>query len=937
MAKRRIVDEDDVDEGSSDTSHSRKRSRATGSTTTTRPTRDSEIIDLTDDADPSSLISNGKHSNGGDISDDLDESYQAPDDSSEDDVEDHDIEEQEAASPAPSAASSSRKAKAKKVVQPVVDDDFESEPEETPKASKSRTIPVLTQKKSKQKDTVQDEVTELFEERDTDYTHLRLKEDHELRPLYITNDNIIILEAFSPIADQAQDFLVAIAEPVSRPSHVHEYRLTEYSLYAAVSVGLETESIIEVLNRLSKVAIPPRVEAFIKKYTVSYGKVKLLLQHNRYYVESKFPEVLERLIKDDVIKETVLGDAQLVETGGRSEAIVFPTEAPTVSGAAPSITKPTVAAKITATNGSNASSSSTPVIEPVNESTDEEEQVDEQQQQRAPMQAEELEGIWSEQQPQQLGWMADVMNEDTDTDNTKSFEIDPAKAEQVRKRCSDLNYPMLEEYDFRKDERNPNTKIDLKPSTTLRPYQAKALSKMFGNGRARSGIIVLPCGAGKTLTGVAAACTIKKSVLVLCWSAVSVAQWIREFQHWSTALDIDVGRFDSETKKPFKAKAGILVSTYSMVAYSGNRAYDAQKMMKMIESQEWGLLILDEVHVVPADMFRKTLTVIKVHCKLGLTATLVREDNKIENLNYLIGPKLYEANWLDLAQKGHIANVQCAEVWCSMTPEFYKEYLKQSSRKKQLLYAMNPRKLQACQYLIERHEQAGDKIIVFSDNVFALKHYANKLNKPYIYGQTSQQNRLQVLSNFRHNPALNTIFLSKIGDTSIDIPEATVLIQISSHYGSRRQEAQRLGRILRAKRRNDDGFNAFFYTLVSKDTVEMVYSGKRQQFLIDQGYAFKVITNLDGADGTPNQVYATKSQQIELLTTVLIANDKEDYIEKDDDVENSLIDLDDGAVVRRVGNISSLSGADSMAYMEYTSGSSSKNKPKFKKYQKRFD
>jgi DNA excision repair protein ERCC-3 len=190
---------------------------------------------------------------------------------------------------------------------------------------------------------------------------------------------------------------------------------------------------------------------------------------------------------------------------------------------------------------------------------------------------------------------------------------------------------------------------------------------------------------------------------------------------------------------------------------------------------------------------------------------------------------------MDLAKDGHIANVQCAEVWCPMTPEFYREYLREKSRKRMLLYCMNPNKYQACQFLINYHEARGDKIIVFSDNVYALEAYAKKLKKAYIHGGTAQIERMRILQNFQHNPLskfsqtglachsliilfpVNTIFLSKVGDTSIDLPEATCLIQISSHFGSRRQEAQRLGRILRAKRRNDEGFNAFFYSLVSRE------------------------------------------------------------------------------------------------------------------------
>ena len=208
---------------------------------------------------------------------------------------------------------------------------------------------------------------------------------------------------------------------------------------------------------------------------------------------------------------------------------------------------------------------------------------------------------------------------------------------------------------------------------------------------------------------------------MLCTSSVSVDQWVREFKRWSTLSETQIGKFTADSKDYFSGNCGILVSTYSMATYSGKRAYDAQKMMEFIQSREWGLLILDEVHVVPADMFKKVFTIITSHAKLGLTATLVREDDKIHHLNYLLGPKLYEANWLDLANLGHIAKVQCAQVWCQMTREFYGEYLREKSRKRQLLYVMNPSKIQACQYLIEYHEALGDKTIVFSDNVFALK------------------------------------------------------------------------------------------------------------------------------------------------------------------------------------------------------------------------
>jgi len=266
-----------------------------------------------------------------------------------------------------------------------------------------------------------------------------------------------------------------------------------------------------------------------------------------------------------------------------------------------------------------------------------------------------------------------------------------------------------------------------------------------------------------------------------------------------------------------------------------------------------------------------------------------------------------------------------------MTPEFYTEWLKPSTvQKRALLAVMNPRKFQACQFLIDYHERRGDKIIVFSDNVFALEKYAKKLGKAYIYGDTPQAERLRILENFQHNDQVNTIFLSKIGDTSLDLPEATCLIQISSHYGSRRQEAQRLGRILRAKRRNDEGFNAFFYSLVSKDTDEMFYSSKRQAFLVDQGYAFKVITRLEGIEQRSDLAFYTPQDRRELLMDVLLSKDADAGEEK---IAGDLFGTKFASTGRRgkqksgarrtAGTLSELSGGQDMAYIEYNK---SKNK-----------
>ncbi|KAI3655028.1 hypothetical protein MP228_000408 [Amoeboaphelidium protococcarum] len=771
-----------------------------------------------------------------------------------------------------------------------------------------------------------------------DCTNLPLKPDHEGRPLWISPEANIYLEASSPIVEQAQDFLVAISEPVSRPQFIHEYKLTAYSLYAAVSIGLETENIIQVLSKLCKTPLPPNIEQFIRDNTSNYGKLKLVLKQNRYYIESSHTAILEKLMQDEVIADAIVSrDIEQETQMMLSDQI--------------KIIKKSFGQIESSIQLIQQQSDDTQKgrISGLNQDTDEgQNDASDQEEADSVVQEAHLADDLYDMMVNADDLQDNVDDEDDIDEKNYSFEIIPEKVEIVRRRCNQIDYPLIEEYDFHNDKTLPDLKMDLKPSTIIRSYQEKCLSKMFGNGRARSGIIVLPCGAGKTLVGITAACTVKKSVLVLCTSAVSVEQWRAQFKLWSTINEQKIARFTSDCKEQFVGDAGIVISTYTMIAYSGKRSYDAQKMIDFVRQMEWGFMILDEVHVVPANVFRKVLTTVAAHTKLGLTATLVREDDKITDLNFLIGPKLYEANWLDLSKKGHIATVQCAEVWCPMTAEFYAEYLKASARKRRLLYVMNPNKFRACQFLIQYHEKRGDKIIVFSDDVFALIHYAKTLGKPYIYGPTSQVERMRILQNFQFNPSFNTIFLSKVGDTSIDLPEATCLIQISSHYGSRRQEAQRLGRILRAKRRNDEGFNAYFYSLVSQDTQEMYYSTKRQQFLIDQGYSFKVITGIpptpqqqqNGVGGVGTQanndphlqqiqlddlVYGQKSDQLKLLNDVLVATDA-DLKDEDDNVVDDISRLTQSngsgggarAAKKTKTNIKSLAGADDMAYLEYS-------------------
>ena len=674
---------------------------------------------------------------------------------------------------------------------------------------------------------------------------LKLKSDHHRRPLYITAQGTIYLEAFNKLYEHARDFLVAIAEPICRPQFIHEFELSTYSLFTASAIGLKTEEIIKYLDLLCKTNLPPGITEFIRFCTASKGKVRLSVKNNRYFLESYYPEMIELLLKNPKIREC--RDTREIAKIEEEDLENLKNPIAMSSSAIQNIGNSGKTDENDLKNG-NISSSRKNIM------------------------------------------MIDLLDDLDSAVENKEIELTRQKAvgfpilsemvEQVQLECMHMDEigPLCTEYDFRNDKNLSDMKIELRANAILRPYQETSLRKMFGNGRAKSGLVVLPCGAGKTLTGVTAVTTIRKPCIVLCTSSYAVEQWAHQFKLWTTATDEIIMKFTSDQKTQPSEKVKIVVTTYSMLGFSQKRSLEGESIMNWIKKREWGIMILDEVHTTPANQFRKILSQISCHCKLGLTATLVREDGKETDLYFLIGPKLYEANWLELQRDGHIARVQCAEVWCKMTPDFFRAYLNQEKNdaKQRLLYGLNPNKVRAAHYLIKYHENRGDKVIVFGDLIFSLLKYAKAFNKPVIYGDVSAKDRLKIFEDFKRDPKCSTIFISKVGDNSIDLPDANVLIQIASHGGSRRQEAQRLGRILRAKKNSaaalaisgSDYYNAYFYTLVSKDTKEMRFSIKRQRFLVNQGYSFKVVTELPDIDKDRDLYLTRKEDQTKLLESI---------------------------------------------------------------------
>ena len=391
-----------------------------------------------------------------------------------------------------------------------------------------------------------------------DFSHLTLRKHHESKPLWVCPNLRIYLEAFSPLYKHAYDFLIAICEPVARPTYVHEYKLTSYSLYAAVAVNIHTEHILSTLGRFSKNELPSEVVSFIRRSTETYGKAKLLLRDNEYFIEAESKEVARRLLRNEVIKaarvtmnSNTAGGGGAAAAGGGGGGVGGGGDGDFIEGEA---------AREMSEN-----------IEFLLVGRDEEEDDD-------------------------LGQAA---IHGAASQKTAMFQIAKDKVRKVKEAALNMDppYPLMEEYDFRKDTENKPLQIMLKSTTKVRTYQQKSLRMMFGNGRARSGIIVLPCGAGKTLTGVTAASTIQKGVIILCNTNVSAVQWKAQFRQFAAIDEKYLVKFTSKEKVLLPPEeAVVLITTYSMLAYTGKRNDEVKRILDQIKGREWGLMILDEVH-----------------------------------------------------------------------------------------------------------------------------------------------------------------------------------------------------------------------------------------------------------------------------------------------------------------------------------------------------
>lgn len=376
---------------------------------------------------------------------------------------------------------------------------------------------------------------------------------------------------------------------------------------------------------------------------------------------------------------------------------------------------------------------------------------------------------------------------------------------------------------------------------SLRDYQREAVSIFHAGGTARggSGVIVLPCGAGKTLVGLGIMNQVQANTLILTPSIVAARQWMSELLDKTDLTPDMVGEYSGEHKdiRP------VTVTTYQVLSYR-RRSTDEFPHFALFDERDWGLIIYDEVHLLPAPVFRITAE-IQARRRLGLTATLVREDGREGDVFSLIGPKKYDVPWRELERQGWIATALCHEIRLAMPDERRLEYAVADEREKYRIAAENPRKLLVLDELVTKHED--DQVLIIGQYLDQLQAVAERYEAPLITGKTPTRERQKLYDAFRKGK-IRLLVVSKVANFSIDLPDANVALQISGTFGSRQEEAQRLGRVLRPKH---DRSLAHFYTLVTRDTRDQEFAANRQMFLTEQGYGYEILYENEIAEYQP--------------------------------------------------------------------------------------
>ena len=409
--------------------------------------------------------------------------------------------------------------------------------------------------------------------------------------------------------------------------------------------------------------------------------------------------------------------------------------------------------------------------------------------------------------------------------------VHPSERGHLKQALIKLGWPAEDLAGYVDGEAHPIGLCDSPQTFELRPYQEEAVESFWAGG---SGVVVLPCGAGKTLVGAASMARSGTTTLILVTNAVSARQWKDELMRFTTLGEEEIGEY-SGARKEIRP---VTIATYQILTTRRKGVYPH---LDLFDAHDWGLIVYDEVHLLPAPVFRMTAD-LQARRRLGLTATLVREDGREDEVFSLIGPKRYDAPWKDLENQGWIAPALCTEVRLTLDAGERMAYATAEPEDRYRLAACAGGKPAVVEALLARHP--GESALVIGSYVDQLEELAERLGAPIITGSTTVRARTELYDAFRSGE-VPVLVVSKVANFSIDLPGASVAVQVSGSFGSRQEEAQRLGRIVRPKA---DGRQAHFYTVVARDTVDQDFAAHRQRFLAEQGYAYEIVDAADAAD-----------------------------------------------------------------------------------------
>ena len=405
-----------------------------------------------------------------------------------------------------------------------------------------------------------------------------------------------------------------------------------------------------------------------------------------------------------------------------------------------------------------------------------------------------------------------------------TWTVHPSERGRIKQELLKVGWPASDTAGYVDGEAHPLEWIGEHEEWTLRDYQRHAADSFREGG---SGVVVLPCGAGKTIVGAAAMVDAQRTTLILVTNTVAGRQWRDELLRRTSLTEDEIGEYSGERKEI----RPVTIATYQVVTRKTKGEYRA---LELFDSRDWGLIIYDEVHLLPAPVFRMSAD-LQSRRRLGLTATLVREDGREGDVFSLIGPKRYDAPWKDIEAQGWIAPADCVEVRVTPTESERMVYATAEAADKYRLAATSATKVPVVKQILARHE--GEPTLIIGAYLDQLEELGEALGAPVVDGKTPNKRREELFNAFRSGE-VTTLVVSKVANFSIDLPEAAVAVQVSGTFGSRQEEAQRLGRLLRPKA---DGGGAIFYSVVTRDTLDTEYAAHRQRFLAEQGYAYRIV------------------------------------------------------------------------------------------------